>query len=221
MTDVNVERDDTGRGIPVINPLELPTGNYDRKQLFLMWAGQTGTRRGYVWADHLEDAFEEWVEYLDENAPGLLVSPDEFNELLDEAAREKGFDSWADAEAKWLAKNGKHAGWSNDMASDYSEIIEAAEADLTLIGHTTLKSGAMHIAGHEWGGDDIGGAELDKVWNACAEAYYEQYEEWPEPPRGIKPTGGKGTRITDLDGVSKVTDRYQQPLPRWARPPRR
>lgn len=220
MTDVSVPN---GRGqeFPVVNPLELPTGNYDRKKLFLMWAGGADPTRGYVWADHLEDAFEEWVEYLDEHAPGVLVSHDEFVEFqLDDAARAHGFDSWADAESKWLAKNGKHAGWHSDMMNDYSKIVEEAEAGLTIIGHTQLQHGS-YISSEEWGGDEIdSGHTYDAVWNACAEAYNEQYDEWPEPPRGVKLPGGKGTKITDLDGVSKPQGALQQ-LPRWARPPRR
>ena len=207
MTDVNIE-DDRGREIPVVNPLDLPTGSYDRKQLFLMWAGAYDSTQGYVWADHLEDAFEEWVEYLDDHAPGVLVSHAEFMELLDEAARERGFKSWQEAD-KGL----------NQDSPRRLEIVEEAEADLTIIGHTTLKNG-MYIAGHEWGGDEVDGPEFDKVWNACAEAWNEAYDEWPEPPSGVKLPGGKGTKITDLDGVQRPQRALQQ-LPRWARPPRR
>ena len=84
---------------------------------------------------------------------GMLISHDEFVELLDEAAREKGFQSWADAEAKWVAKNGKAAGWHNDMLNDYSEIVESLKPTSRSSG--TLRSRPGTYPGHDWGGDDI------------------------------------------------------------------
>jgi len=215
MTDVSVE-DERGREIPVVNPLALPHDRFPSERLFKMWAGQTGTTFGYVWSDSEEDAFEEWVEYLDEHAPGHLVSHEEFVELLDEAAREKGFQSWADAEAQWLAKNGKHAGWHNDMMNDYSEIVESAEADLTIIGHTSPKHGG-YIASYEWGFDEIdrSSEEFDSVWQACAEAYEAQYDELPEPPKGVTPPKSQKRMKMKLDGIST------QRRPKWTVPPRR
>jgi hypothetical protein len=120
---------------PIINASEYPLAD----TLYFMSAGAYGDTCGYVWADSCESAFEIFAEYLDEVAPGLLVSHDEFSELLDAQARERGFESWLSLEAAWGCDN-----------SRICEVVEAAEADLTPIGHTTLKHGA-YIASYEWG----------------------------------------------------------------------
>lgn len=100
--------------------------------------GAYGWTKVRVWAsaDCFEDAFEAAVEWLDDNAPGHLVSNDEFTELCEEAAEELGFDPETEDE------------------EELEEIRTAAEADLTLIGHTTLKHG-QHIASYEWTADEI------------------------------------------------------------------
>jgi len=127
---------------PIIN-----SGDHDWTQnLFLMWAGAYGDTRGYVWANSFEDAFEHWVEYLDERAPGLLTNLDEGD--LRESARDLGIEWQAD--------------WPDHEDRKFQRVVEHAEVDLTPIGHTTLEHGA-YIPSHEWGGDEITGAELHRV----------------------------------------------------------
>jgi hypothetical protein len=182
--------------------LELPTGRYyaDRKGLFKMWAGSFSPTYGYVWADNFEDAFEEWVEYLDVVCPGCFVTVGE--DELKEAADDLGLEwksSWPD--------------WSDP---EFERVVENAEADLTAIGHTTLNSGT-HIASHEWGGDDISGDEESAVWRVCAVEYEAQYDEYPEPPDRIQ--AKRGVKFK-LDGLP-TTRPSRKLLPRWARLQRR
>ena len=106
--------------------------------LFLMWAGQMGTVRAFGWARHVEDAFEEFVEYLDDEAPGMLTDVTEQD--LKEAAEYEGF-AWQ-----------KH--WPDYEDPEFEKVVQRAEADLTIIGHTTLNHG-QYIASYEWGGDEI------------------------------------------------------------------
>jgi hypothetical protein len=112
--------------------------NFMHRNLYLMSAGAYGGAHAYVWADSLESAFEEFVEYLDDHAPGLLVSHAEMRDLLDESAREHGF-------ADWAAVNG-----SEDAENVYTD----AEAGLTIIGHISLTHGCA-ITSHEWGGGEV------------------------------------------------------------------
>lgn len=131
---------------PIINAAEHVFGG----RLYLMWAGAHGGTRGYVWADSDESAFEVWVEYLDDEKPGLLVSYEEFRELLNAAAQEAGFSDF------------------DAVPEDKRDAItEAAEVDLAVIGHTSMKHG-MHIASYEWGFDEVpeGEAEYDAVKEA-------------------------------------------------------
>lgn len=119
--------------------------------LFRMWhaAGPL-----YVWAGSFEQAFETLVEWLDDNAPGCLVSHDEAKEALEESKREH-----------------LESGLGDDMW-DEETAIEAIESDndWTVIGHTSLKTG-MHICRHEWGGDEVesGSDEYDRVLLASTE----------------------------------------------------
>jgi len=168
-------------GVPVINPLEV--NSYDR--LFKMWAGPAfGTTHGYVWADGEEAAFEEWVEYLDDHAPGVLVTVGE--DELREAADDLGV-SWKPS-------------WPDWGDPSFADVAEHAEADLTVIGHTTLKHGT-HIPSDEWGMDEVTGTEYDAVRKLSAQAYADQYDEWP----GNVPTE-EGIEL-DLDGVGAAAQR--------------
>ncbi len=104
-----------------------------------MWAGSATNsgllgRTVYVWADHFDQAFEYLVEWLDDNAPGCLVS----HARARQAAVEYAMESDRDV--------------SSFEAEDYEQ-VEAAN-EWTVIGHTSLKTGG-HIASHEWGGDDV------------------------------------------------------------------
>lgn len=84
-----------------------------------------------VWAkaDCFEDAFETAVEWLDDHAPGHLVNLTQ--EDYNEAASILGLDPTSEDE---------------DIQN---EIRETAEADLTHIGHTTLKHGQF-LYSWEW-----------------------------------------------------------------------
>lgn len=112
---------------------------FKRQSQFCFSFGAYGWTKVRVWADRdcFEDAFEIAVEWLDDNAPGHLVSHEEFAQLCREAAEELGVEF--------------------DPSEDYETneaVFQAAEADLTIIGHTSLKHGS-HIASHEWTVDEI------------------------------------------------------------------
>jgi hypothetical protein len=111
----------------------------DDENQFQFSFGAYGWTKVRVWAgrDCVEEAFEAAVEWLDDNAPGHLVSHEEFAQLCLEAAEELGVEF--------------------DPSEDYETneaVFQAAEADLTIIGHTSLKHGS-HIASHEWTVDEI------------------------------------------------------------------
>jgi hypothetical protein len=120
-----------------------------------MWAGAYGDDIAWVWVpsyDGFETAFEEFVEYLDDVGHcGHFHSID--IDDLQEAARELDIE-WEDD-------------WPNpsDMDRNWERVVEHAEADLTIIGHTQLKCGE-YIASHEWGGDEI--ERYTAEWQAIA-----------------------------------------------------
>jgi len=120
---------------------EIPIANgcdYEDKCLFLFHFGAYGWTKLYVWADHLEDAFEVATEWLDDNAPGLLTSFDleDYKRTADELDL-KWQDHWPDFEDERFCK-----------------VAETTEADHTPIGHTTLKNGT-HIPSWEWTADEV------------------------------------------------------------------
>jgi hypothetical protein len=103
--------------------------------LFEMWAGAYADTKVLVRAEHFETAFELLVEWLDDNAPGCLTQLETSDYMA--AAEELGLT------------------WTGDWEDENtSKIVEHAEADLSVIGHTTLKNGT-HIASHEWGGCEV------------------------------------------------------------------
>ncbi len=103
--------------------------NRNNESQFQFSFGAYGWTKVRVWARHIEDAFEIAVEWLDDHAPGHLVSHEEFAELCKEAAEELGLERCEN--------------------EDYDRaIVEHAERDLTIIGHATLKHG-QYIAAHE------------------------------------------------------------------------
>jgi hypothetical protein len=93
--------------------------------------GAYGSTRVRVWAESgcFDNAFETAVEWLDDNAPGHLV--DLTQDDYTQAAGELGLDPTSEDE---------------DIQN---EIRETAEADLTHIGHTTLKHGQF-LNSWEW-----------------------------------------------------------------------
>ena len=152
--------------IPVVNPEEVC------ERAYLMWAGQCAPTKAYVWADSFESAFEIFVEWLDaQNYTGFFVSDDEFKELLDEQATDMYGKDWDTLISEWVADNGEWAGWKNDMCAEYMDVIEAAEADLTMIGHTTLSSGT-YIPSYEWGGDEC---DRDLAFAASVDVFLDTY----------------------------------------------
>lgn len=109
-----------------------------RQNLFRMWAGESQDTIVYVWAQSFDRAFEGLVEWLDDNAPGCLVSHADAQAALEEWQEEN--DTYPDADG-------------NFEDDSVFEQVEQAN-DWTVIGHTTLKTGS-HIPSHEWGGDEV------------------------------------------------------------------
>lgn len=126
---------DGAREYPIANPSDHDA-TY-KTQLFCMWAGAYGDTRVFVWADHFDDAFEVLTEWLDDNAPGCLTHID-----WDATAREHGYENW---QAAYDA-----LGEGNELDA----LVEEAETDLSIVGHTTLKNGDA-IASWEWGGNEV------------------------------------------------------------------
>ncbi len=183
MSDVDYD------GVPVVNPAEFPHGGgyrSDCKGLFKMWA-QGGTE-GYVWTDSEEaygTAFEEWVEYLDLHSPGVFEQLSEDD--LKDAAKYLGY-SWKPSWPDWSG---------NDH--DFDRVVEYAEADLDVIGHTSLKSG-NYIPKDSWNFQTIeaGSDEYNGVWDACAQDYYDEYGEWVDPPDCVDSKIVRGMKL-DFD----------------------
>jgi hypothetical protein len=109
-----------------------PTANEpcDGDTLYRFSFGAYGETTVEVSADSDEDAFEVAVEWLDDAAPGHLVTDDEMSEAF-KAMKARYPD-----------------------ASD-EELQELCEVDLTIVGHTTLKNGA-YLRSWEWTFDVVG-----------------------------------------------------------------
>lgn len=142
--------------------VEHPIANmpFDGSTLFCMWAGDGDSSvQVYVWADHFEDAFEVLVEWLDDNAPGCLVSHEEAKQALEDHCQEHHGMSPEDA---------------IELYGEISDVYEAVERanDWTVIGHTSLNNGG-HIRSDEWGGDEI--MHDDAVRLASTETYAEHW----------------------------------------------
>lgn len=128
-----------------------------RVGLYLMWAGAHAPTNVFVWADNFDSAFEEFVEYLDDEAPGLLTKLDEND--LKRAAEDEDIE-WKDS-------------WPDWEDPEFERVAAAAEEGYTLISHTTLKHGT-HIASYEWGGEDV---TDDQAWDIVAERSLAELEE--------------------------------------------
>jgi hypothetical protein len=137
-------------------------GNPERPfmTLFLMWAAH---EKVYVWADGFESAFEELVEWLDDQKYCDIftyIGEDELKEAADDLGIE-----WEDS-------------WPDYNDEDYVKVQEHAEIDLTIIGHTTLKCeqgrGSAYLTSDEWGGGEIeeGTPEFLEVARASVEDCY-------------------------------------------------
>ncbi len=111
--------------------------NRDNESQFHFTFGVYGWTQVRVYADSLDSAFEIAVEWLDDNAPGHLTTIGEAE--LKESAEDLGI-SWP-----------REHDWEDP---DFVKVIEHAELDLTIIGHTTLKNGT-HIASYDWTVDEL------------------------------------------------------------------
>lgn len=137
--------------ITIINPAERPYC----ARLWRMWAGAYGSARAYVWARSEDSAFETFAEWLDDHAPGMLVSHAEFGELLASAIAEHAPEFVRESsDATIAAFRAEHAICGAIDSRLAERVLDLAERDLTAIGHTTLAHGA-HIVSHEWGLDDV------------------------------------------------------------------
>jgi hypothetical protein len=94
---------------------------------FILCFGAYGDTRLMVWANHLEDALDECVDWISENAPGLLC-----NEQVNEAYRE------------WLDENAEDP-------SDPSEDEQNSAYEYSLEDVTTAGNAGDHILSYEWG----------------------------------------------------------------------
>ncbi len=89
--------------IVLVNPVDQSWTNHR----YILWFGAYGTRRLMVWANGLDSALDKCVDWLVENAPGLL---------RDEAVEENYKEALAD-------------GKSEEEAQEY------AEQDMTCAGN--------------------------------------------------------------------------------------
>ena len=96
---------------------------------FILWFGAYGSARVLAYARHLEDALDECVDWIADNAPGLLCD--------DEVAEE-----YRRLEEEW--REG-HPGEEpdDDMISKWQE---TAEEDTTIAGNC-----GHHLTSWEWG----------------------------------------------------------------------
>lgn len=129
--------------VPIANPDEFE----DDKRLYLFTFGAYSWTKVYVWADHDEEAFEIAVEWIDDNAPGHLTDVTEDD--LKRSAEDLGV-AWQPTWPDW-----------DDPA--FAHVVQAAEADLTQVAHTTLKHG-QYLHSWEWTFDEVTDpAEYERV----------------------------------------------------------
>lgn len=143
---------------PIANAMEVDNS----KELFLMSIGPYGTG-AYVWADHLEDAFEEFVEWLDdEGMKGFFSDITEAD--LKSSAEDLGI-AWEDS-------------WPDYEDNEFTKVVEHAEEGLTTLGWTTFKHG--QYLNEEWYGHEVTDrAEFLEVYKASSREYFKQYGEVP------------------------------------------
>lgn len=97
---------------------------------FILWFGAAGGARLMVWANHLEDALEEAVDWIVDNAPGLLADDEvkeEYDRLRAEGKDEE--EAMEGAEVDMTSCDGGHYLRSDDwgiVAEDPSreEVLE-------------------------------------------------------------------------------------------------
>lgn len=126
--------------------------------LFELWFGAYGSTKVYVWADGFESAFEEAVEWLDDEGLCGYFATLEHSDFVD-AAEDLGLSQREAERIATAITTGKDDDYSEE---EKYEVIERAETDLTVIGHTSLTncekqlgSGPLYIPSWEWGGREV------------------------------------------------------------------
>lgn len=89
-------------------PVNPNDKNWTRHR-FILWFGAYGSTRLMVWANHLEDALDEAIDWLVENAPGHIVD-DQVNEAYNAALAEGKSEEEAIEEAEADTTTGGNAG---------------------------------------------------------------------------------------------------------------
>lgn len=195
------------KNITIANPSERIFDN-----LYQFQFGVYKYTKVYVWSNSFESAFEEAIEWVDDNEPEHLYNVNE--ESLKEAAEELGFI--------YRKHNDK---LFND--EEFEKIREQAEVDLTIIGHTTLKHG-QYIANYEWNGHDVtdtderamvreqGNKEIATAWMLDQVKYHlEEYQD------DLGPDGKPSLNITKLSEDCSdehdfyIDDEYEYQIPEW------
>lgn len=176
--------------IEIVNPSDSDV--WTRTHLYLMWFGAYGDGRVLVWADSFDSAFETAVDYFDDpKSCGVFTFTDEGDYKA--AAKDEGIE--------WPA-----GGWDDLSEREQEKIREAAEADLTVIGHTTLScmpKGAWgaFVASWEWGGDDITGDDLKFIRaKSLSIATADEMSSMRGSKKWRKAGQGQWTRPLDVDG---------------------
>jgi len=167
----NEDRQLTRDEIPVANPSEVEFFEDNRHvhegPLWFFSFGAYGATHLYVWADGIESAFEIAVEWLDIHAPGLLTDVTEGDYRA--AAEDLGI-AW---DPNWMTspERGDERLWE--------KVREAAEADLTVIGHTTLQHGQF-IPSWEWTVSEVPKGSVEWDYAVEASKLENQREEMPD-----------------------------------------
>jgi hypothetical protein len=166
--NTNPDFDHRRNGAVIVNPADAPGDRWSRSTLFLMWFGATGTKLLYVWADSFEDAFEYAADWLGENGKCGFFTTISDDDLRAAAREELGDSREYDTIEQILAEIK-----SGDMGRIANKVLDRAEADLTMIGHTSypecekkLGGGPLYIPSWEWGGDEVVGNERKEVLEA-------------------------------------------------------
>ncbi len=178
---------------PIANPGDLES----HKTLFIFSFGAYLDDHVHVWADHFEDAFEIAVEWVDDNSPGHLF--DLTIEDYKEAAEELGIE--------WDPE------WPDYEDRNFEKVAQAAEVDLTQIGHTTLKHGQF-LRSWEWSGGEV--TDQEELEDTAVESYEEDRSAMmdvdysSEGPNEKEPT--QGLRVESSTGgyidITEWTDIY-------------
>lgn len=119
---------------------------------YRMWVCACAPQVVYIQANYFGDALETLMDWCDDHCIGAFVGVGEPE--LREAAEDLTCN---EQDVAIILANIK-----NDVIGDVeAKVIEAAEADISMVGHTTLenwdykKNGMPGIPSWAWGGDDV------------------------------------------------------------------